>query len=44
MTHSAIRVLTQLQTEDFPGSILGSDTDYLVSYFVVLGSEVGYPA
>jgi hypothetical protein len=39
MAHSAIRVLTQLQIEEFPSSILDSNTDYLVSYSVVQGQR-----
>jgi hypothetical protein len=39
MAHSAIRVLTQLQIEEFPSSILDSDTDYLVSYSIDQGQR-----
>lgn len=39
MAHSAIRILTQLQIEEFPSSILDSDTICLVSYSVVQGQR-----
>jgi hypothetical protein len=39
MEHSAICVLTQLEIEEFPSSILDSDTDCLVSYSVVEGQR-----
>jgi hypothetical protein len=37
MAHSAMLVLTQLQTEEFPSSILDSVIAYLVSYSEVQG-------